>query len=174
MLAQKIDDFAHVPEEEMFVAEEPLPYHDEIGAYIWKKLEPLMPKTKSAEDKSEDNCRFLNGVFWILRTGAAWRELPPEYGKWNSVYRRFKRWREKGIWEKVLEVLINEPEYGWLMVDVRQTRFRATGTGGVEVWGERERATSNTRYIFPWMQMVCRSEYLAQWLPRQIAQKLSY
>ena len=50
---------------------------------------------------AEGTLRFINGVFWILRTGAPWRDLPPDYGKWGSVHQRFRRWRDKGIWEKI-------------------------------------------------------------------------
>ena len=46
--------------------------------------------------------RFINGVFWILRTGAPWRDLPEAYGHWKNVHRRFCRWRDKGIWERIL------------------------------------------------------------------------
>lgn len=158
----------------MFVAEESPPYRNEISLHVWQKLAPLMPRAKGNVEKDEDDQRFLNGVFWVLRTGASWRDLPTEYGKWNSVYQRFKRWREKGVWEKVLEVLINEPDYEWLMFDIGQTHSRASGVGGMRTRGEREYATSNVRYLFPWMQMVCRSEYLAQWLPRQITKKMYY
>jgi len=47
-------------------------------------------------------------LFWIIRTGAPWRDLPPDYGGWSNIHRRFIRWRDKGIWEKLLEILIDE------------------------------------------------------------------
>jgi transposase len=47
----------------------------------------------------------LDGVFWIARTGSAWRDLPEEFGKWSSVYRQFRRWTLAGLWEMVLEAL---------------------------------------------------------------------
>ena len=54
-------------------------------------------------------------MFWILRTGAPWRDLLPGYGDWKNTHRRFCRWRDKGTWEKLLETLIDEPDYEWLM-----------------------------------------------------------
>ena len=50
-------------------------------------------------------------MFWVLRTGAPWRDLPPDYGKWGTVHQRFIRWRRKGVWEKLPEILIAEPDY---------------------------------------------------------------
>jgi transposase len=47
----------------------------------------------------------LDGVFWIARTGAAWRDLPEEFGKWGSVYRQFRRWTLAGLWQTILEAL---------------------------------------------------------------------
>ena len=49
--------------------------------------------------------RVLDGIFWIARTGAQWRDLPEEFGKWSSVYRQFRRWTLAGLWELILESL---------------------------------------------------------------------
>ena len=60
---------------------------------------------------AEDNRRFINAIFCILRTGAPWRDLPPDYGDWKNTHRRFCRWRDKGIWEGLLEQLVDESDY---------------------------------------------------------------
>lgn len=65
---------------------------------------------------------FINAVCWILRTGAPWRDLPPEYCGWSNTHRRFIRWRDTGIGENLLEVLIDAPEYEWLMIDASQCK----------------------------------------------------
>ena len=57
---------------------------------------------------AEDNRRFINAIFCILRTGAPWRDLPPDYGDWKNTHRRFCRWRDKGIWEGLLEQLVDD------------------------------------------------------------------
>ena len=57
----------------------------------------------------EDHRLVLDGVFWITRTGAPWRDLPEEFGKWYSVYRQFRRWTLAGLWELILSAL-NESE----------------------------------------------------------------
>jgi transposase len=49
--------------------------------------------------------RVLDAVFWIMRTGAPWRDLPEEFGNWNSIVRQFRRWADSGIWDVILEAL---------------------------------------------------------------------
>jgi transposase len=72
----------------------------------WKAIEPLLPSERGRWGRpAQDNRRFVNGMLWILRTGAPWRDLPEKYGNWNSVYRRFLRWRDQGIWTRILELL---------------------------------------------------------------------
>jgi transposase len=58
----------------------------------------------------EDNRRFVEGVLWIVRTGAPWRDLPEYFGKWFSVWKRFRRWARKGVFEKIFETLSGEPD----------------------------------------------------------------
>ena len=103
--------------------------HD-ISDKAWAILEPMLPGQRGQWGGiAEDNRRFINGVFWILRTGAPWRDLPPDYGKWGTVHQRFRRWRDKGIWEKILEALIDDPDYEWLMIDAKQRHIAASIVG---------------------------------------------
>jgi len=109
----------------------------------------------------EDNRRFINGVFWILRTGAPWRDLPPDYGDWKNTHRRFCRWRDKGIWEKLLESFSEEPELKWLMIDASHIKVHPHGTGargGNQEMG-RTKGGSTRSCILPWMRMVSRSGF---------------
>ncbi len=79
---------------------------------------------------AQDNRRFINGVFWILQTGAPWQDLPPDYGDWKNTRRRFCRWRDKGVWEKPPETLsedralekISEARYQTMMPGYGQER----------------------------------------------------
>jgi transposase len=149
--------------------------HD-ITDRTWKLLEPHLPGRAGVwGGRAEDNRRFLNAVFWILRTGAPWRDLPPQFGGWSNTHRRFIRWRDKGIWEKLLERLVDAPDYEWLMIDASHLKVHphAAGAKGGNQAMSRTKGGSTPNYIWPWMRMVCRSEFLLRKVPRRIALKLS-
>ena len=72
----------------------------------WQRLEPLLPPQKPRTGRpNSDHRTIINGIVWILRTGAPWRDLPERYGSWSTVYSRFQRWRKAGIWDQVLAQL---------------------------------------------------------------------
>ena len=144
--------------------------HD-TSDHFWSLLEPRLPGRAGAwGGVAKDNRLFINAVLWILRTGAPWRDLPPDYGDWKNTHRRFCRWRDKGIWEKLLETLVDEPDYEWLMIDASHIKVHphATGAvGGNQAMG-RTKGGLTLRYTWPWMRMVCQSECLLQQVPRRI------
>ena len=94
-------------------------YHrHDLNDAAWRRLEGKLPGQRGQWGGiAPNNRRFINGVFWILRTGAPWLELPADYGGWKNTHRRFCRWRDKEIWEKLLETFYDEPELAWLMID---------------------------------------------------------
>ncbi len=72
----------------------------------WAFFEPFIACIRGQGGRKASNHRLvLDGVFWIARTGAQWRDLPEEFGKWSSVYRQFRRWTLAGLWDLVLEAL---------------------------------------------------------------------
>ncbi len=139
-------------------------YHrHDISDQVWSLLEPHLPGQRGQWGGiAQENRRFINAVFWVLRTGAPWRDLPPDYGKWGSVHQRFIRWRRKGVWEKLLEILIDEPDYEWLMIDASHIKVhpQAAGAKGGNQDMTRTKGGSTPKYIWPWMRMVCQSKYL--------------
>lgn len=147
--------------------------HD-MADETWKLLEPHLPGRAGAwGGVAKDNRLFINAVFWIMRTGAPWRDLPPDLGHWSRVHRRFIRWRDKGVWEKLLEILIDDPDYEWLMIDASHCKVHphaAGAKGGNQAMG-RTKGGSIPRYIWPWMRMACRSESLLQKVPGRIARR---
>ena len=73
--------------------------------------------------------RFVENVLWVAKTGCAWRLLPEEYGAWNSTYKRFARWQEKGAWQALLKGLSDDADLEWLMLDSTVVRAHACATG---------------------------------------------
>ena len=148
--------------------------HD-ISDEVWNKLASHLPGRAGAwGGVAKDNRKFIDAVFWILRTGAPWRDLPPHYGDWNNTNRRFCRWRDNGTWEKLLELLSDEPDYTWLMIDASHIKVLPHGSGAVggNEAMNRTKGGSIQNYIWPWMRLVCRSEPLLQKVPRQIVSKV--
>lgn len=148
--------------------------HD-MSNEAWSKIEPHIIGTSATPGVSgADNRKFVNAVFWILRTGAPWRDLPESYGNWNSTYRRFCRWRDKGVWEAILEALIGDSNYDWLMIDasfVKAHHHAHGAVGGNQDIGLSKGGTL-PRYILPWIRLVVRSESLSHQVQLTIAQKL--
>ncbi len=153
-------------------------YHrHDISDEVWKRLSPHLPGQEGQWGGiADDNRQFINAVLWILRTGSPWRDLPPDYGNWNNVNRRFCRWRDKGIWEKLLEKLIDEPDYHWLMIDASHIKVHphAAGAKGGNQDMAQTKGGSTPKDIWPWMRMVCRSESVLQQVPWRIANKLQF
>ncbi len=103
--------------------------HD-ISDDTWHLLEPVLPGRKGCWGRvAQDNRRFINAIFWILRTGVPWRDLPPDYGDWENTHRRFSRWRDKGVWKRILEHLIQDPDYEWLMIDSSHIKVHPHASG---------------------------------------------
>ena len=85
-----------------------------------------MKQTPGTYTGDEANSRqFIEAVYWIMRTGAPWRDLPENYGNWNSVYKRFSRWSDKKIWQRMQAYFTDEPDMEWLMLDSTVVRAGA-------------------------------------------------
>jgi transposase len=72
----------------------------------WQMIEPLIPKSKARTGRpARDSRLMLDGIFWILGTGAAWRDLPKRFGPWQTVYHYFRHWRKTGVFAGIIEAL---------------------------------------------------------------------
>lgn len=150
--------------------------YQQISDRVWARLEPHLPGREGTQGvTARDNRLFINAVFWILHTGSRWRELPSDYGDWKNTYRRFCRWRDKGCWEKLLEILVTEPDFEWLMLgsDSCHADLNHRKAALIERQSGKKKQKTTQKYLWPWMRMVCRSKCLSRQLPSQIAYRLT-
>ena len=84
----------------------------------WEKIKDFLPGRKQHVGRTAaDNRLFVNGVLWVLRSGARWHDLPERYGKYKSVQKRFVRWANSGVWERIFHELVRDKKSQYLMLD---------------------------------------------------------
>ncbi len=103
----------------------------EISDEQWAALEPLLPKNTHRRGRPwKDHRMIINGILWILNTGAAWRDLPERFGPWQTVYDRYNCWRTDGTWRHIARQLLKrldrQRQIGWDLVAIDATQIRAT------------------------------------------------
>jgi putative transposase len=112
----------------------------------WVRIEKLVAGKQGDKGRTGvDNRLFVDAVLWIVRTGAPWRDLPGEFGHWNSVYVRFRRWARKGLWERLFRELAKEPDFEHVMIDatiVRAHQHSAGAKGGLKIRRSAARAAA--------------------------------
>jgi transposase len=85
---------------------------------MWARIAPhIIGDERTRGTSGRDNRMFVEGVLWIVRTGSPWRDLPAVFGEWNSVFRRFSRWSQKGVWQRIFAAMADDPDFEYLIVD---------------------------------------------------------
>jgi transposase len=104
--------------------------HD-ISDELWRRLEPhVHPQRADPRGRpNADTRRILNGVIWVLRTGAPWRDLPDEFGPWQTVYKRFNAWAKTGVWATILKELSHDADFESIILDGSYVRTHQHATG---------------------------------------------
>ena len=107
----------------------------EISDENWNCIKDMLPGRPGQQGwLGKDNRLFINAILWIGKTGAPWRDLPEQFGLWNSVWKRFDRWSSKGIWLKIFDTLAAaDPDLEWLILDstvIRAHQHAAGKKGG--------------------------------------------
>lgn len=96
----------------------------------WERIARLVPgKVGDPGRSGADNRLFVEAVLWIVRVGAPWRDLPKDFGKWNSVFQRFRRWVRSGVFDQLFEALSADADFEYVIVDGTIVRVHQHGSG---------------------------------------------
>ena len=144
----------------------------------WALVEPLIPRSTARTGRpAKDRRLMLDGVFWVLATGAPWRDLPERFGPWQTVYDHFARWRKAGVLAAVVEALQLELDRAglvdWDLWCVDGASVRAARAAA----GARKKASSGaaasgrraSRRTTPWAARAAGSGPSSTWSPTAAA-----
>jgi transposase len=107
----------------------------DLTDFEWSVIEAVLPRGKPGPRRKND-LQVLNGIFWVLRTGAPWRDLPNRYGPYTTAYNRFNRWRKAGVWDRLMDAVMKAHDGKLQMIDssiVRVHQHAAGAKKGVEI-----------------------------------------
>jgi len=119
----------------------------DLTDFEWRVIEPLLPNKPRGMPRVDDR-RVLNGVFWVLRTGAPWRDLPERYGPRTTCYNRFVRWRKAGVWDRMMDAITAAHDGDIQMIDstsIRAHQKAATAKRGINLMPSGSRCRTNDR-----------------------------
>ena len=100
----------------------------DLSDFEWSVIEPLLPNKPRGVPRVDDR-RVLNGIMWVLRSGAPWRDLPERYGPYTTCYNRFNRWRKKGIWDRLMDAIVEAYDGDIQMIDSSSVRVHQHAAG---------------------------------------------
>ena len=114
----------------------------ELTEYEWQAIRPHLPNKPRGVARVDDR-RVLNGIFWVLRSGSPWRDLPERYGPYTTCYNRFVRWTKAGVWDRLMDAVSAAHDGKVQMIDsssVRVHQHAANTKKAVEivVWAAAE------------------------------------
>ncbi len=111
-----------------------------MSAEQFTRVYALLQTERKIHTQQREQVRlFLAAIFWMSRSGAQWRLLPPAYGAWNSVYKRFARWADLGVWTRLFAAVADEPDLQSVMIDATVVRAHACAAGAPKKRAARRR-----------------------------------
>lgn len=93
----------------------------DLSEYEWRVIAPLLPNKPRGVARVDDR-RVLNGIFWVLRSGSPWRDLPERYGPYTTCYNRFRRWTKAGVWDRLMDAITDAHGGDVRMIDGTSVR----------------------------------------------------
>ena len=124
----------------------------------WVIIGPLLPVQGRGPDRKDDRM-VLNGIFYILRTGAPWRDLPERYGPRTTVYNRYVRWGERGVWQGIFESLALECEDALVFIDASIVKAHRAAAGSKK---------GNWKKVLAAHEAVARVKFTQLWTPQGV------
>lgn len=113
----------------------------------WSRIEPLLPRGRRGARRVDDR-RVISGIVHMLRSGARWRDCPPEYGPYTTIYNRFNRWSRQGLWLAMFETLTGQtPIYGTVAIDATHIKAHRSAAGAKG--GPSSRASASRAAVVP-------------------------
>ena len=104
----------------------------------WNRINGILPGREGhVGATAKDNRLFVEAVLWVARTGSPWRDLPTEFGSWNSVYVRFARWSDKKVWQSVFAVLREDADFEEVFLDSTVVRAHQHAAGAAKKKGSK-------------------------------------
>lgn len=112
----------------------------DLSEYEWRMIAPLLPSKPRGVARVDDR-RVLNGIFWVLRSGSPWRDLPERYGPYTTCYNRFRRWAKAGVWDRIMDAITDAYEGDVRMIDGTSVRVHHSAATlkkatRIDVWDE--------------------------------------
>lgn len=121
----------------------------ELSDEGWERLQPVLPVQKRG-GRWNDHRAMLNGIFWVLNSGAPWRDVPERYGHWKTIYGRYRRWTREGLFDRVLKrlhlELDAEGRIDWSQFNVDGSNIRADRSAA----GARKKGLKESPKTTPW------------------------
>ena len=114
----------------------------DMSTLEWAFIEPMLPTNTRGVARVDDR-RVINGIFYKLRTGVPWRDLPERYGPYTTVYNRFNRWTKAGVWDRLMDAVSDAHNQTLVMIDGTSVRVHHSAatlkkTVHFAVWGDQE------------------------------------
>lgn len=102
----------------------------EINDPDWERIQDVLPPENTGEGRpSKPNRVMLNGMLWKVKTGAPWRDLPPRFGPWKTVYSRFRLWSKNDVFQKVFESLSSDADLQEISIDSTSCKVHPHAAG---------------------------------------------
>lgn len=112
----------------------------------WERIEGLLPGREGTVGvTAKDNRLFVEAVLYRYRAGIPWRDLPERFGDWKNIHRRFSRWAESGVWERVFKTLAADADNEYAMIDSTIVRAHQHSAGAVKKKKARTKPSGEAR-----------------------------